>query len=143
MAFPGPTPPFNNPPIQPYFFKPSQFIISNIVLGQTTTVTTVLPNNYVVGQQIRLLIPSGYGCTQLDEVKGFISSILSTTDFVTTIDSSQNVNAFISSPPNVINYPQVIAIGDINFGISNPNGTVLSTVTIPGAFVNTSPVRNP
>ena len=53
----NPTPPYSNPPINPQYFQPNAFVISNISFGQSTTVTTVLNNNFVIGQEIRLLIP--------------------------------------------------------------------------------------
>ena len=51
MTFPsfGPTPAYNNPPIEPQFYQPSRFVISAISNGNPTTVTTSEENNYVVG----------------------------------------------------------------------------------------------
>ena len=78
-----PIPPYSNPPIQPQFYQPGRFVISNITLGQTTTVTVLptsfntvsTPLNYVVGQLVRLLIPNGYGCTQLNNIPAYVLSI--------------------------------------------------------------------
>lgn len=67
-----PIPAFQNPPIQPGFFKPRVFIISDISLGQTTTVTTTTDLNYVLGQLCRLLIPNGYGSRGLNEQLGYV-----------------------------------------------------------------------
>jgi|SRR5690242_8760987 len=134
----GPTPPFNNPPIEPQFFKPSQFFISAIVLGQTTTITTTTTHNYVVGQQVRLLIPEGFGSRQLNEQFGYIINIPSSTQF--TLDlSSYNVDPFVNNP-NFTTKPQTVAMGDVNTGLISNSGRSLPTTTIPGSFQNISPL---
>jgi len=49
-----PIPAYSNVPIEPQFYKPRQFFITGLALGQTTTVTTSMPMDYVVGQQCRI-----------------------------------------------------------------------------------------
>lgn len=136
--FNPPIPAETNPPINPQYFQPSRFYISNIVLGRRTVVTTETAHNYVLGQQVKLLIPSTYGCIQLNETTGYVAFIPSSTQVTVTIDSSTNVNAFISSPTYGTTQPQIIAIGDINTGYINPTGNTTQTTTIPGSFITTS-----
>jgi hypothetical protein len=62
-----PIPLFQNTAIQSQFYQPSVFFISNISLGVTTTVTTTVNHNYVIGQEVRLIIPQGFGCRGLNE----------------------------------------------------------------------------
>lgn len=139
MASPisGPTPPYSNPPINPQYYIPSRFVISNVSLGQATIVTTSIANNYVVGQQCRLIIPQEYGCRQLNEATGYVIFILSPTEIILNIDSS-GIDAFVNA--ETINQPQILAIGDINSGIISSTGTVSANTTIPGAFKNISPL---
>lgn len=137
--FPGPQPPYTNPPIQPQYFKPSQFIISSISLGQTTTVTTTVDNNYVIGQLCRLLIPVQYGAIQLNESQGYVISLPASNQVELAIDSSQNVDAFISSPTYGPTLPQILAIGDVNTGQINSTGRVNNLTYISGSFRNISP----
>lgn len=137
--FPGPQPPYTNPPIQPQYFKPSQFIISAITLGQTTTVTTTVNNNYVIGQLCRLLVPTQYGSTQLNEQQGYVISIPASNQVVLAIDSSQNVDAFISSPTYGPTLPQIVAIGDVNNGQISSTGNKNNFTYISGSFQNISP----
>lgn len=133
----GPVPPENNPPINPQYYQPSAFSISNIALGANTVVQTSVPNNYVVGQTIRLLIPFNYGSRQINGRQGYVTSIVSSTEFVTNIDST-NCNAFIPSPSYVSTPAQVTAIGDINSGPTNANYKSVQTF-ISGSFINISP----
>jgi hypothetical protein len=139
MASPiiGPVPPYNNPPIEPQFFQPSQFFISNISLGQTTIVTTTVNNNYVIGQLIRLLIPPSFGCTALNEQTGYVISIPSANQVEVNI-LSINITPFNSSPAKT--QPQIVAVGDVNNGIISSTGRMLPTTAIPGSFINISPL---
>lgn len=94
----GPVPAESNPAIEPENYNPSRFEVTNISLGQTTTVTTELADDYYIGQQVRLLVPKKYGSYQLNQLVGYVISQPSSTQVVVTIDSSKNVNAFIPTP---------------------------------------------
>lgn len=138
MGFPGPTAPENNPPINPQYYQPSVFFISALTLGPTTTVTTSVDNNYVIGQLVRLVIPNAYGSYQLNETQGYVISLPASNQVVVTIDSS-NANTFISSPTGINTRPQIMAIGDINTGQTN-TGRAGNITYIPGSFINISPL---
>lgn len=133
----GPKPPFNNPAIESQFFQPSQFVITAITLGQTTTVTTSVNHNYVVGQQVRLNIPPTFGSRGLNQQTGFVLSIPAANQIV--LDTiSVGVDPFKTSVETT--KPQVVAIGDNNSGIISTNGRVLNSTNIPGSFINISPL---
>ncbi len=136
--FPGPTPAYNNPPINPQYFKPSRFVISALTIGPTTTVTTSVDHNYVIGQLVRLLIQPTYGAYPLNEKVGYVIEIPSADEVVITIDSV-GANPFISSPTYGPTEPQIVAIGDINTGVISSTGRFIPTTTIPGSFENISP----
>ncbi len=135
--FSGPTPPYNNPPIEPKFYKPKMFFISDVVLGQTTLVTTTVNNDYVIGQLVRLIIPKTFGCVQLDETSGYVLSLPQPDQVEVSIDSSQNVDPYIASSAST--QSQILAIGDINTGIISSTGRNIPTTNIPGSFINISP----
>lgn len=143
----GPVAPFSNVPITPQFYQPSQFEITDITYGVTTTVTmangtnNVAPN-YVIGQEIRLLIPSKFGARKLNGKRGLVISLPSSTQVEIAINSI-GTDPFIASPtflPNESQTPaQILAIGDISTGQLNANGRINLGLTIPGAFENISP----
>lgn len=136
----GPVPPYTNPPIMPGYYQPSVFTIANIALGTMTTVTTTKNHNYVIGQQLRLHIPSQYGCVSLNGAQGNVVSILSPSEVITTI-YSVGVTPFIQNPANPnLTVPQVCAIGDVNSGPLNAMGRINNATTIPGAFIDISPL---
>ena len=131
----GPIPPYSNPPIQPQNYKPSVFQILNVLTGQTTTVTTTVNQNYVIGQQVRLLIPNGFGCTQLNEKTGFVIIILASNQVVLDLFSLY-ADPFINA--NLPVKPEIVSIGDVNTGPINASGRSPTATTIPGAFINIS-----
>lgn len=133
----GPIAPENNPPIEPQFYNPSRFNISAITNGQTTTITTSVAHNYVVGQVVRLTIPTVCKEYELDEKSGIIVSIPSTTQVVVDIFSSK-FNTFVAAPATGTR-PQILAIGDVNSGRVNASGRTNNATSILGSFINVSP----
>lgn len=132
-----PIPPYSNPPIEPQFYQPSRFVISNITLGSQTTVTTTEDHNYVIGNQVRLIIPPSFGTRGLNERSGYVISIPSSTQVLLDI-SSVEMDPFISS--SATTKAQILAIGDINSGPVNDSGRVDNITYIYGSFINISPL---
>lgn len=133
----GPIAPENNPPIHPEYYKPRVFTITAIALGKTTTVTTSVNHNYVIGQAIKLLIPPSYGSFQLNGQTGNVIAIPAANQVTVSINSS-NSNAFVIGPTTTP--AQIIAIGDVNTGPINANGPLHTSTLIPGSFQDISPV---
>ena len=132
-----PIPAYQNVPVQSDFYQPSRFVISNISLGKTTTVTVTVSHNYVIGQQVRLIIPPSFGCTELNEVTGFVLSIPQSNEIELDIYSLGG-NAYIASSDPIVS-AQTLAIGDINFGQVNANGPLNTKTYVLGSFINISP----
>ena len=133
----GPLAPEANPPINPQYYQPNVFVIQTITNGVTTTVTTTVNNNYVLGQLVRLLIPEVYGGQQFNEQEAYVISIPNPNQVVLLLDSSK-FNIFTAHPSSGITPPQIIAVGDINTGVTNTGRSGNGTF-IPGAFIDISP----
>jgi len=131
-----PVPAYANVPIESQFYIPSRFVISDISLGITTTVTTTVDHDYVIGQQVRLIIPPSYGTRQLNERTAYVLSIPTTTQVLLALNS-QFMDPFISS--SATTKAQILAIGDVNQGQINANPNT-ETTFIPGSFINISPI---
>jgi hypothetical protein len=136
--FPGPIAPENNPAIMPQYFKPSLFDISAIALGITTLVTTSVNHNYVIGQEVRLIIPPTFGAQLLNQQTGFVQSIPNPDQVLLNINSLGN-GPFIGSPSYGPTPPQIAAIGDVNSGIISSTGRDIKNSLLPGSFQNISP----
>jgi hypothetical protein len=132
-----PIPPYSNLPINAQYYEPSRFVISAITLGSTTTITTTINNNYVIGQLVRLIIPPSFGTRQLNEQEGYVLSIPSANQVVLDI-YSVGFDPFINSLATT--QAQILAIGDIGNGTINSSGRSQTGTFIPGAFINISPL---
>ena|SRR5258708_5935247 len=132
-----PIPLYANVPIHDEYYQPRFFFISAITLGQTTFVTTTTDVDYVLGQEIRLLIPPSFGSYQLNGKTGFVLSLPATDQVEISIDSTY-ADPFILSSSNVQS-AQILALGDINTGVISNTGRNVPTTNIPGAFINISP----
>ena len=137
--FNPPIPLYANLPINAQYFQPSKFVISNIYIHAiTTTVITSAPHNYVVGQLVKLLIPSVNGASQLNGKSGYVVSIPSADSIAIDIPSFR-VDSFIPNPNYGTTPPQIVAVGDNNTGLISTTGQVNPDTAIPGSFQNISP----
>lgn len=142
MSFPyypiisGPVAPYNNVAVNPQYYAPRKFLILDITLGQTTTVTTTVDHDYTIGQLVRLIIPQFNGTFQLNGQTGLVIDIPDTDVVILNIDSSFYSLFQVSTYPT---QPQILAIGDVNSGNINANGNLDTSTDIPGSFINISP----
>lgn len=136
-AIVGPIAPYSNVPIEPDFYQPRMFFIEDVTLGFTTTVTTTEDHDFVIDQEVRLLIPPGYGCRELNQKTGFVVSIPALDEVELDIYSLGG-NSFVT-PASSIQQPQIVPIGDISSGPQNSSGSQSIQTYIPGSFINISP----
>jgi hypothetical protein len=145
----GPVPIYSNVAINAQYYQPSLFFIAAITMGQTTIVTTTVNHNYVIGQEVRLLIPEIFAsllngvlyqiptCTQLDQQLAYVIAIPAANQITLQLDST-NANSFVVSTQPA--QPQIVATGNINSGAINTSGNVSNIEYIPGSFINISPL---
>lgn len=131
-----PIPAYSNVPIEAQYYQPSRFVISAVTLGQTTIVTTTEDVNYVLGQQVKLIIPPTFGCRQLNEKTGYVLSLPADNEVEIDIYSAGGDPYQASSASTVA---QILAIGDINQGATNATGRADTSTFIPASFINISP----
>lgn len=131
-----PVPLYANVSIHSEYYEPDRFVITAVDLGPTTTITTSVDHNYVIGQQCRLVIPPTFGCRQLNGISGFAINL--PTDNQVTLDiNSIGFDPYVSSSATTV--AQILAIGSINTGATNTSGRADNATTIPGAFIDVSP----
>lgn len=135
MAISGPIALYSNVPIHPDWYQPRRFVISNIILGLTTIIETTTDMDYVIGQQIRCLIPQIDRCQQINNKELYVISIPQSNQVEVNIDS-RFFDPFMNI--STMQQPQIVAIGDVNSGAVN-TGRNNNTTYIYGSFINISP----
>lgn len=131
-----PIPAFQNMPINAHYYSPSRFVISNITRGATTIVQVTENLNYYVGQLVRFIVPDIYGMYQINEMTGYVLSFPSSNEAEVAIDSTK-FDAFQNTTFRID--PQLLAVGDVNTGVTNTQGRLNNGTFIPGSFINISP----
>jgi len=134
----GPNALYRNLPIRADYFSPRKKFINTIVLGKETTIVTDGDHEYVVGQLVRLLVPSWYGSYQLSGISGYVTAVPTSSSVIINIDSRQ-ANPFIANPAYSTTRPQIVAVGDLNTPYLNSSGPSSYETSIPGSFINISP----
>lgn len=130
---PGPIPPYQNLPIDISNYAPRRFFIADIQLGKQTLVTTTQNHDYVIGQNVRLLIPQFNGSRQLSKQTALVIEIPQADQVLLDLDSSLYVSPFVTSTNR--NQPQIMAVGDINLGQNNETNKNTKTFVL-GSFRN-------
>jgi len=121
--------------LYPYLYFPGVATISNITLGNTTTIDTTDAHNFVVGQEVAFRIPNQWGTVELNSLPnslipaaplyGYVIAVTDYNTVVVNINSSAFtpfvMNQTVASVPG-LSYPEILAVGDVNSG-----GTLLSS----------------
>ena len=148
--------------LYPFLYVPGDTIIASIdSVGTQTGVATTAAHNLVVGQEIAFRVPANWGMLQINSlpnniipgspIYAYVTQVVSTNSFFCNINSSSFTpfidNQPVSSVPG-LNFPQVVAVGDINSGgwpytggalYPSPVVNGVSTINGPaiqGAFIN-------
>jgi hypothetical protein len=80
-----------------------------------------------------------YGSYQLSGQQGYVISIPNLTEVVLNINSI-GYNNFNPSPAVQTVRAQITAIGDVNTGYISSTGVNIPSVSIPGSYINISPL---
>ena len=153
--------------LYPFLYLPQDNFVVNISQASQAVVITSMYHNLQVGQEVAFRVPSLWGMTQINSlpdnvipgspIYGYVVSVTDNWTFVVNINTS-NYTAFtnnftMTSGTGVgLNYPQVVAVGDVNSGgntyaggllypspifpIPNNGVSSINGPAIKGAFVN-------
>ena len=109
----------------PYFtytnpiYQPAMRVMSAIIPGNPSVVTTTVPHLYKTGTIVRFNIPTGFGMQQVNQAIGPIIVTGSTTFWVAINSTKAQPLLDISLwPANAVSYPNCTAIGEDNSMLS-------------------------
>lgn len=95
-------------------YQPAMRIIASITNAFPAVVTTTFNHQYISGTILRLVIPTGFGMTQANQLSG---TIVVTGDTTFTIDiDTTTFDTFVypSDFPESQQYAQIIPFGELN-----------------------------
>lgn len=132
----GPIAPQRNPAIREDYYSPQKHQIVSIVSNSfdNTQITTSNVNEFVLGQQVRFVIPSLCGMQELNGKSCYITQIVNPQTFIIDFDARYQDAFNPTGNPN--QYPFVLPIGDINSGPINSDGRINNLTYINGSFIN-------
>ena len=116
-------------------FQPAMRIITSITNDTAATITTSFRHQYISGMIVRIIVPFGFGMTQINQQQGEITVGPDPSSFTIDIDST-NYDAFVV-PPDVelpdgtftqTQYAQVVPVGEINAILTAATRNVLPIV---------------
>jgi hypothetical protein len=121
-------------------FYPNRLTVAAITAANPAVISTTTAHGLTVGQQVRILVPSAFGMTQMNALQGVITVVNSTTSFtIGSIDSSAFTAFAWPAATSVPFTPaQVIPIGSgpspVTYGTVTYNVDVLDDATINQRF---------
>lgn len=106
-------------------FEPAKRCIASISNANPAVVTTVNDHNYITGEIVRLVIPEGFGMTQVNNLTGTIT-VTGATTF--TIDINTIFFDAYAAPaplPSAYTSGQVIPVGEVSSTLAGATKNVL------------------
>jgi hypothetical protein len=130
--------------LYPYSYYPRVAYINSFTnLTTQTQVQTTMNGVFVLGQQVVIRVPRIWGVLPIvPEVVGTITSVVNPSNYIVSIDPDLFSSFTNNVPVNALrglSFPQMIAVGDINYGGGIPSINGNSSINGPavsGAFVN-------
>lgn len=136
--------------LYPDLYIPFRAGITAISVGATTTITTAVNHNFVVGQEVFIQIPTvsstAWGTVQLDTETYNAANVVPQQAYVTAVGAANQITVNVNStgftafayPTSAqaalgMDFAAVYAIGDSNYGPTGP-GPFTPPITVPGAF---------
>jgi hypothetical protein len=100
-------------PYDPIYY-PRRRTIVNIVTGTTTVVTTSVTHGYTVGQDIRFLVNSNFGMTQINGLSGSIIAVNLTNNTFTVDINSTGFTPFVwaGNAAFATTFPEAVPFGE-------------------------------
>jgi hypothetical protein len=116
-------------------FYPKSRLITAITLATSAVITMSVTHGYTVGQQVRIIVPSEFGMTQINGLLGTITAVTSGSTNTITVDIDSSGFTAFAYPTSAIaasgvSFPQVVPVGEAAINsVSQPYGNLLDDAT--------------
>ncbi len=127
-----------NVPFDPRYY-PTWRYITAITQANPAVITLSVTHGYTVGQQVRIIVPSAFGMTQMNNQLVTITAINTTTNTITVSIDSTNFTAF-AFPTSAaaalgVSWAIVVPVGEAAINsASQPYGNLLDDATVNTSF---------
>ena len=128
-------------------YYPRSRYITAITTGTTTVIKLSVTHAYVVGQLVRVYVPSAFGMTQINGLQGTITAISTANNTITLDINSTGFTAFAfptsATAASGVTFAQVVPVGEsATNSSSQPYGNLLDDATknqsITGVSIGTT-----
>lgn len=115
-------------------FYPRRRFITAITQAASAVVTLSVTHGYIVGEQVRIVVPSAFGMTQINGLLGTVTAINTTTNTITLNVDSTAFTAFAFPTSAVaaagVTFAQIVPVGEAAVNsVSQPFGNLLDDAT--------------
>lgn len=104
------------------YYSPSNRYITGITSANPAVLTVSVAHNYLVGDKIRVHVPSGFGMTQIDGMMATVTAVTAST--ITTDINSLAFTAFAYPTSAIaavgVSFPHVTPIGEVATKLTSP-----------------------
>lgn len=125
-------------PFDPRFYPPSRYITA-ITQATSAVITLSVTHLYTVGQQVRIVVPTAFGMTQMNNQLVTITAINTTNNTITVNVDSTNFTAF-AFPTSAtaalgVSFALVVPVGEAAVNsVAQPFGNLLDDATVNTSF---------
>jgi len=115
-------------------YYPRRRFITAITAANPAVITLSVTHGYTVGQQVRIIVPSAFGMTQMNGLLATITAISTTNNTITTDIDSTSFTAFAFPTSAIaatgVTFAQVVPVGEAAINSSSqPYGNLLDDAT--------------
>jgi hypothetical protein len=97
-------------------YYPRRRYIASISLATSAVIVLTVTHGFTVGQQVRMIVPSEFGMTQMNNLLGTVTAINTTTNSITVNIDSSGFTAFAFPTSAVaaagVTFAQVVPVGE-------------------------------
>lgn len=125
-------------PFDPRFYPPYRYITA-ISLATSAVITLSVTHLYTVGQQVRIIVPTVFGMTQMNNLLATITAISTTNNTITVNIDSSAFTAFAFPTSAVaalgVSFAIVVPVGEAAVNsVAQPFGNLLDDATVNTSF---------
>ena len=115
-------------------YYPRRRFITAITAANPAVITLSVTHGYTVGQQVRIIVPSAFGMTQMNGLLATITAISTANNTITTDIDSTSFTAFAfptsATAATGVTFAQVVPVGEAAINSSSqPYGNLLDDAT--------------